>query len=161
VIAAIPAKSTRRVTVSSRDSGVANSVTTSAPAATGRLMKKIDCQETCSTHAAEDRAYRQGQRGDSGPGADRLAALVRREGMGDDRQRRRHHERGADALDRAAADQPRLALREPDEGARRGEHSDADKKDLAPAKDVAEPPAGDEQDAEDQRVGVDGPLQAR
>ena len=28
---------------------MANSVTATAPAATGRLMKKIDCHETCST----------------------------------------------------------------------------------------------------------------
>ena len=34
---------------SSRDSWVANSVTTTAPTATGRLRKKIDCQETFST----------------------------------------------------------------------------------------------------------------
>jgi hypothetical protein len=49
VIAATPAKSTDGRTVSSRDSRVAKRVTTIAPAATGRLMKKIDCQETCST----------------------------------------------------------------------------------------------------------------
>jgi len=46
VIVAIPAKSTFGRTVSSRDSCVANSVIASAPAATGRLRKKIDCHET-------------------------------------------------------------------------------------------------------------------
>ena len=49
VIVAMPAKSTFGSTVSSRDSSVANSVIASAPAATGRLRKKIDCHETYST----------------------------------------------------------------------------------------------------------------
>src|SRR3954453_4977958 len=44
-----PGTSTTRSTVSSRDSGAAASVTTTARAATGRLRKKIDCQETFST----------------------------------------------------------------------------------------------------------------
>ena len=48
VIVAMPG-SRRRRRVSSRDSRVANSVTATAAAATGRLRKKIDCQETCST----------------------------------------------------------------------------------------------------------------
>ena len=49
--AAMPGKSTVRATVSSRDSRVANSVTTTARTATGRLMKKIARQETCSVSA--------------------------------------------------------------------------------------------------------------
>ena len=48
VIVAMPGKSTRRSTVSSRDSCAANSVTATAPTATGRLMKKIARQETAS-----------------------------------------------------------------------------------------------------------------
>ena len=49
VMTLMPVTSTFGITVSSRDSFAANSVTAIAPAATGRLMKKIDCQETCST----------------------------------------------------------------------------------------------------------------
>jgi hypothetical protein len=48
VIAAIPGTSTDRVTVSSRDSRVANSVTATAPMAIGGLRKKIARQLTCS-----------------------------------------------------------------------------------------------------------------
>ena len=48
VIATMPGMSTRRSTVSSRDSSAANSVTITAPTATGRLMKKIARQETSS-----------------------------------------------------------------------------------------------------------------
>src|SRR4051794_8851984 len=48
VNAAMPGMSTSRVAVSSRDSCVANSVTTTAMAATGRLMKKIARQLTYS-----------------------------------------------------------------------------------------------------------------
>src|SRR5215217_67881 len=45
----MPGRSTRRGAVSSRDSRVANSATKTARTATGRLRRKIDCQETCST----------------------------------------------------------------------------------------------------------------
>ena len=45
---AMPGRSTLRPTVSSRDSCAANSVTTTAPTATGRLRKKIARQETSS-----------------------------------------------------------------------------------------------------------------
>ncbi len=44
-----PGTSTVRSTVSSRESRTANSATTIAPAAMGRLRKKIDCQLTVST----------------------------------------------------------------------------------------------------------------
>ena len=49
--------------------------------------------------------------------------------------------------------------REPDEGAREAEDDDAEEEHAAAAEDVAEPPAGDQQHGEAQRVGVDGPLQ--
>ena len=58
-------------------------------------------------------------------------------------------------------DEPRVGLREADERARRREHPDAEQEDLAPAEDVAEAPAGDEQHAERQRVRADGPLERR
>ena len=40
-----------------------------------------------------------------GPQADRLRALVRREGDGEDRERARQQQRGADALQRAERDE--------------------------------------------------------
>src|SRR3954454_22498319 len=87
--------------------------------------------------AADDGADREGHGADAGPRADRLAALLRREGVGDDRQRRGHHERGADALGGAAGDEPGAALREADEGARQAEGDDAEEEHLAAAEDVA------------------------
>ncbi len=48
VMAAMPGMSSLRPTVSSRDSCAANSVTATAPTATGRLRKKIARQETSS-----------------------------------------------------------------------------------------------------------------
>ncbi len=44
-----PGTSTRCAAVSSRDSRTANSATSTAPTATGRLRKKIDCQLTLCT----------------------------------------------------------------------------------------------------------------
>ena len=141
--------------------GSANSVTTTAPTATGRLRKKIDCQETFSTRKPPThRADRQRQRADAGPRADRLAALGGREGVGDDREGAGHHERGADALDGAARDEPGLALREADERAGRGERDDAEEEHAPAPEEVAQAPAGDQQDGERQRVGVHGPLEA-
>ena len=78
-------------------------VAATAPTATGRLMKKIARQLTYSVRTPPT----------TGPIASASAetpaqvpiALPRscgREGVGDDRERRRHHQRGADALDRAA-----------------------------------------------------------
>ena len=58
-------------------------------------------------------------------------------------------------------DQPALGRREADRRRRGREHDDADQEDAAAAEDVAEPAAGDQQDGERQRVGVDRPLQRR
>ena len=111
--------------------------------------------------AAEHRPDRQRQRRDAGPGAHRLAALVGGEGIGDDRERPRHHQRRADALDDAADDQRGLVRGEA--GGRRGEGEDdhAGEEHPPAAEDVAEPPAGRQQHGEGERVAVDRPLQAR
>jgi len=56
--------------------------------------------------AADDRAHGQGKTGDAGPHTDRLSPLARvREGVGEDRESARHHDRGADALHGARRDQ--------------------------------------------------------
>ena len=100
-------------------SRVANSVTATATTAIGGLMKKIARQLTCSvrkppTHGPD----RERQRADPGPRADRHAALLGRERLRDDRQRRRHHERGADALDGPEGDERGVVRREADRQAR-------------------------------------------
>ncbi len=108
---------------------------------------------------AEHRADRERHRRHARPRADRAPALLRRERVGDDRQRRRHHEARSDSLDGAEGDQPRVALREADHEARRAEHDDAEEECQPAPEQVAEAPAGDEQHRERQRVGVDRPLE--
>ena len=63
-------------------------------------------------HAAEQRPDRERHRRDAGPDADRRAALACREGGADDRERRGHHQRRADALHRARARSARSRWRE-------------------------------------------------
>ena len=83
------------------------------------------------------------------------------EGVGDDRERARHHQPRADALDDTADDERGLVGGEA--GGRRGEgeDDDADQEDEAAAEDVAEAPAGREDDGEGQRVAAGRPLEAR
>jgi len=70
-------------------------------------------------------------------------------------------ERGADALDGAAADQHRRVLRDPRGGGGDREDDHAGHEHQPAAEDVPEPPAGGDQDGEGQRVAVDDPLQRR
>ena len=56
--------------------------------------------EVLEQEAAGDRTERVADARDRGPHADRLAPLLGREDVGDDRQRRRHDERAADAHER-------------------------------------------------------------
>jgi hypothetical protein len=58
----------------------------------------------------------------------------------------------------AAADQPPEGRSEPTQKGEAREHRGAKEEDPAPAEDVGQPPPGDDQDAEDQRVAVDHPL---
>ena len=75
--------------------------------------------EVLEQEAAGDRAEHAGEPGRACPDADRLAALARREDVGDDRQRRRHDERAADAHERARRDELVGAARERRERASR------------------------------------------
>ena len=68
--------------------------------------------EVLEQQAADDAADRDADPGETGPDRDRPRPLVRREHVRQDRQRRRHHERGADAHDRAGADDRRRRARE-------------------------------------------------
>ncbi|MFN8140793.1 MAG: hypothetical protein U0R29_00500 [Solirubrobacterales bacterium] len=110
--------------------------------------------------AAEDRADRQGQSRNPGPGPDRLAALMGREGVGDDRKRAGHHESGADALKHAAGDQGEVAGREAGRGRSDGEDDHAEGEGLAAAEDVTDPAADRQQHRERERVAVDDPFEA-
>jgi hypothetical protein len=97
----------------------------------------------------------------AGPDPDRRAALVRRERRRDDRERGRVHQRGADALDDAGADQEVAALGEA-AGERRGrEDRETDDEDEPPSIPVGELPARQHQRGERERVAGDDPLQLR
>ena len=110
-------------------------------------------------HTADQRADRQGQRGDPRPDPDCGAAQPWREGCGDDRERRRVHQRRADALDGAGGDQRRRAAGEPAPERRAGEDHEARDEDRAPAEQVGELAAREQEHAERQRVGVHDPLE--
>ena len=127
---------------------------------------KVDEEDRPPAHvlgeeAADHGADREGQGGYARPGADRLAALGRGEGMSDDREGRGHHQRRADALDRAAADQHRRVLREA--SGRGGDREDDHPVEEHPAapEDVAQATAGGDQHREGQGVAVDDPLERR
>ena len=108
----------------SRDSSMNANAAAIAITPIGTLMKKIQFQLTCSRdQAADERADRERERRDAGPDADRRPALARRERDGDDRERRRVHHRGAEALDDARADQHVRAAGEP-AGERGGREDD-------------------------------------
>ena len=159
--AAMPGKSTVRATVSSRDSRVANSVTTTATTATGRLRKKIARQETYSVSAPPT----------TGPIASASAetpaqvpiALPRSSGG----KALVMIERVAGIMN--AAPMPWIARPPTSQawsGARpmaaleSGEDDDAEQEHAPPAEDVAQPAAGHQQHGEGERVGVDRPLEA-
>jgi hypothetical protein len=109
---------------------------------------------------ADDGSYGERKGGHSGPGSDRLAALVRGERVRDDRQRRGHHQRCPDSLHGSAGDKRRGVGGEATTRRRRGEQHDADQEGQSTTEDVPEAPAGDEQYGERERVDVHGPLQA-
>src|SRR3954447_5871914 len=120
----MPAKSTRRSTVLSNDSRTANSVTITAPIATGRFRKKIARQETYSVSAPPTAGPSASASADTPAqvpiARPRAAGRGGREGVGDDREGAGHHDRGAHALHGPAGNEPRLVRREADQGARRG-----------------------------------------
>src|SRR5205814_10125478 len=89
--------------------------------------------EMLRDEAADERPDRERHRRDARPDADRLAALPRRERGGDDRERRRVHERAAKALDDARADQEAAVRRQPAGEAGPGEDDQSDPEDQAAA----------------------------
>jgi hypothetical protein len=97
---------------------------------------------------------------DRGPDAHRLRALrALGEGRRDDRERGGCDERGAEPLKPAADDEDLRVGREAVQERRDREDHDADEEDLLPPDEVTGAAAEQEEAAEDQRVGVDDPLQ--
>ena len=104
--------------------------------------------------AAADAAHR----GPEAEGAVAFGALL--EGAGDDREAGGGDHRGAEALDRAGADQDALAVGERAAERGGGEEADADQEDLAAGEEVGGAPGQHQEAGEGERVGVDHPLQA-
>ena len=120
-------------------------------------------REVVEQQSAGARPDRDAEARHAGPDPDRLRAADRvvTEDVGQDRQRRRHHERGAGAHERARRDQLACAARQRGETRRRPEDDQAGAQRTVPAVAVSRG-AGDEQQAgEGERVPVDDPLQVR
>ena len=108
---------------------------------------------------AGEGADRERERRDARPDADGHPPFLRREGGSDDRERRRVHQRRADALHDARHDQHVSGVREPAPQRGGGEDEDADHEDQAAAVGVGELAADQHQRREAERVARDDPLQ--
>ena len=117
--------------------------------------------EVLEQQAADERAEADADRGRAGPDADRLSALVAREDVRDDRQRRRHDQRAADAHDRPDGDELSRGLDEEDRQAREAEQRDACLQGALAAEAIAERAEREKQAGERHQVRVDHPLQRR
>jgi hypothetical protein len=89
----------------------------------------------------------------------RVAPLLGREHVRDDRERRRHHERRPDADHRPQPDEGRRVVHEHGGGRGRAEDDEPDEEDALPTVTVAERARGQQEPCEDERVRVDDPLQ--
>ena len=127
---------------------------------TGTFSQKIHCHEIPSITAPPT----------SGPLAtaippiapqiaERDAAALGRKGVGEDRQRQRHHERAAEALHRPRGDQRLHRRRERGRRGREREDAEADAEHAPAAEAVAERGAGEQEDGERERVGVHRPFE--
>ncbi|CAA9578623.1 MAG: hypothetical protein AVDCRST_MAG33-3353 [uncultured Thermomicrobiales bacterium] len=97
--------------------------------------------------------------GDAHPDADRAAALLFREGGGDDGQGDGHDGGGADAHDGAEGDQGVRALDEDRRGRRAAEDGQPGQQDALAAEPVADRASRQQEPGEHDRVGIDDPLQ--
>ena len=142
------------------DSGTSQRPAVSAATTNGRLTRKTAFQLACSIR----------QPPATGPmampspetpahDADRLRALVGGEDGGDDRQRRGHDERAADAHEGAGGDQHLRRGGERGQAGAEAEDGEADREAALAAEAVAERAGGEQQAGEDEHVGVDDPLQ--
>ena len=113
--------------------------------------------EQRTTH---DTTHRDTDAGETGPDCDRPRPLLGREHVGQDRQRRRHHEGRTDAHHRVCADHRTRRARQRREQRRRTEHDQAAVEREPSSVAVTERTCGQQQAGEHQGVGVDDPLQA-
>ena len=111
--------------------------------------------------AADERADREGERSSARPDADRCTALARRERRGDDRKRRRIHQRCPRALDDARGDQHFARAGEPAPERREREDDDPENEDQPPAVGVRELAADQHQGGERERIAGHDPLECR
>ena len=144
----------------SLDSGTRKRPASSAPTTIGRLTRKTQLQSACSTS----------QPPLTGPIAMPMPATpaqipialrgsAAREDVGQDRQRRGHDERAADAHQRPGGDQHVGGGGDGGQGRAGAEHQQAEGQRPAAAEAVAERAGGEQQAGEDEHVGVDDPLQ--
>ena len=98
-----------------------------------------------------------GHAGHRAPDAERGTAPFRRERVRDDRQGLRHEHGGAEPLDRAERDQPARARGQAAGGRGGREHRDAAGEHDPWPDQVTKPACRDDQDRENQGVGVDHP----
>ena len=110
--------------------------------------------------AADERAERDRESRDPAPRAEREAAAVRGHGGREDGQRQRHHDRAADALERAGGVERADRRRKRRCGRGRGEERQPDREQPAAAEAVTEGSAGQQEDGEGECVGVHRPLEA-
>ena len=116
--------------------------------------------EVLREDAAEEHARRRAAAGDPAPGAECLVALLALgERRRDDRERGRRHDRRAEALHRAGADQHCRRGREAADEGRRGEEREAAHEDHAAPEEVGGTTAEEQEAAIRERVGGDHPLE--
>ena len=104
--------------------------------------------ERLDDDAAEQRPERDADAGDRRPQAERGRAALGREGGRQQRQRERHEQRGAEALDGACDDELREVVRERAGGRGGREDEQPDDEHAPPAVAVAERGAGQDEDGE-------------
>lgn len=132
---------------------------TSAITPTGTLMKKTDCQLTCSTSTPPRMGPCGGRGADHhAPDADRHVQLLGGEGGAQQAERRGHQQGAEEALEHTEDDHRRHAVGEADGRRGRGESGDAYQEGLAVAEAVTELARGDQGDRECEHVAVGDPL---
>jgi len=109
--------------------------------------------------ADEERSERATGPGESGPDGDRLRSLGGREDRRDDRQGGGHDECGPDAHDRAGADDQVDRVDERAEQRADAEQQQSALQGALAAEPVADRASRQQQASEDDRIGVDDPLQ--
>ena len=146
-----------------RESGTKNRIAISAPDDDRHVHDEHRAPpEVVEQESSGDGPERDRDTGDARPEPDRDRALTRvREHVRQDRQRRRHDERRADAHHGACTDELADAVRERGRGGRGAEDDEADRQRAPPPEPVTERTGGEEQPGEDERVARRPPTADR